>query len=272
MTRRGWSRDELLLAFNLYCKTPFGRLHRNNPDIVALADHLHRTPSAVAMKLVNFASIDPTHQQRNVRGLRNASQSDQAIFEEFSSDWEHLAFESEMASERIGVSGVGPSVGHNLSSSVAIPRQPGGHIETEEFALPSGATETQQLVRVRLVQRFFRQAVVGSYGYRCAMCQLSIPDLLNASHIIPWSADVARRADPTNGLALCSLHDRAFDRGLLAVDADLRIAVSPRLLTESPSEVHEVALIRIAGKPLDLPNRFSPDRLALAHHRENVFS
>jgi hypothetical protein len=59
---------------------------------------------------------------------------------------------------------------------------------------------------------------------------------------------------------------------LLAVDADLRIAVSPRLLTESPSEVHEVALIRIAGKPLDLPNRFSPDRLALAHHRENVFS
>jgi hypothetical protein len=187
MTLRGWSRDELLLAFNLYCKTPFGRLHRNNLDIIALADHLGRTPSAVAMKLVNFASLDPTHQQRNVSGLRNASQSDQAIFEEFSSDWERLAFESEMASERIGVSGTGPPVGHNLSPSVAVPRQPG------------------------------------------------------------------------------SLHDRAFDRGFLAVDADLRIAVSPRLLTESPSEVHEVALIQIAGKPLALPNRFGPDRAALAH-------
>lgn len=112
---------------------------------------------------------------------------------------------------------------------------------------------------------------MASYGYRCAICQIGIPDLLNASHIIPWTTDVVRRADPTNGLALCGLHDRAFDRGLVAVDPELRILVSKRLLIDSPPDVHEVALMRIAGKPLAIPSRFAPDRVALAHHREEVF-
>ena len=57
--KRGWTRDELLVAFNLYCKTPFGRLHQRNPEIIRLASALGRTPSALAMKLVNFASLDP---------------------------------------------------------------------------------------------------------------------------------------------------------------------------------------------------------------------
>ena len=54
-----WTRQQLKLAFHLYCQLPFGRLHRRNPEIVDLAELLGRTPSAVAMKLVNFASLDP---------------------------------------------------------------------------------------------------------------------------------------------------------------------------------------------------------------------
>ena len=53
--------------------------------------------------------------------------------------------------------------------------------------------------------------------------------LLNASHIIPWSVDKMRRADPRNGLSLCVLHDRAFDRGLIAVDEDFRIILSEKV-------------------------------------------
>ena len=53
------------------------------------------------MKLVNFASLDPAHQRRNIAGLKNASQGDREIFAEFSSDWERLAFESEQAAERL---------------------------------------------------------------------------------------------------------------------------------------------------------------------------
>ena len=101
MTRHNWTRNELLIAFNLYCKTPFGRLHRNNPDVIQLASVIGRTPSAVAMKLVNFASLDPAHQRRNVSGLRNVSRLDREIFEEFSLNWEALAFESEQALARL---------------------------------------------------------------------------------------------------------------------------------------------------------------------------
>lgn len=253
MGRQGWTRDELLLAFNLYCRTPFGRLHRNNQDIIELASIIGRTPSAVAMKLVNFASLDPVHQRRDVRGLHNVSRSDREIVQEFLSNWEHLAFESEQAHSRLA------------------PTSPDNPYGKPEPNIPVGPTDEERIVRARTVQRFFRDVVLASYENRCSICSLSVKELLNASHIIPWSNNVARRADPTNGLALCSLHDRAFDRGLLTVGADLQVVVAPSLKIDEPPMVHQVALIAIEGKPIALPHRFSSDPAALRFHRENVF-
>ena len=86
-----WTRDQLIAALDLYCRTPFGRLHRGNPDVVTLAKAIRRTPSAVAMKLVNFASFDPVQQKRGIRGLSNAAQADREIWEEFQGDWAELA-------------------------------------------------------------------------------------------------------------------------------------------------------------------------------------
>jgi len=57
MARDNWTREQLILAFNLYCKLPFGRLHHRNPQIIELAGMIGRTPSAVAWKLSNFASL-----------------------------------------------------------------------------------------------------------------------------------------------------------------------------------------------------------------------
>jgi putative restriction endonuclease len=149
--------------------------------------------------------FSPNKTSGNHAGLKNASQGDREIFAEFSSDWERLAFESEEAVQRI------------ISGMKVVPEAPA------EVCAPEMPTERDQVVRVRLVQRFFRGAVLASYGYRCSVCRVSMPELLKASHIIPWSADVARQADSANGLAMCALHDRAFDRGLLAIDDDLRI-------------------------------------------------
>jgi putative restriction endonuclease len=95
MARRNWTRDELIVAFNLYCKLPFGQYHRRNPQVIELARLLSRTPDAVAMKLCNFASLDPTHQKRGVRGLGNSGKLDPQIWEEFNNNWEQLAIESE---------------------------------------------------------------------------------------------------------------------------------------------------------------------------------
>lgn len=55
-----WQEDELLLTLHLYCRTPFGKLHKTNPDIIQLANTIGRSPSAVALKAVNFASLDPS--------------------------------------------------------------------------------------------------------------------------------------------------------------------------------------------------------------------
>ena len=59
-SKGNWTSEQLKLAFAFYCHTPFGKLDRKNPQIIELAKLIGRTPSALAMKLVNFASLDPS--------------------------------------------------------------------------------------------------------------------------------------------------------------------------------------------------------------------
>lgn len=139
------------------------------------------------------------------------------------------------------------------------------------FKIPEGPTEVVATVRVRRMQRFFRTAVLVSYESRCAISRLAIPDLLVASHIIPWSANESRRADPHNGICLNALYDRAFDCGLLTFDDDLCVMISPQLRTASPPPFQVQTLLNIEGQKLTLPERFAPDPVAIAYHRTHVF-
>ena len=58
-TSAQWTRKQTLAALHVYFQLPFGQLHQRNPLITQLALWIGRTPSAVALKLVNFASLDP---------------------------------------------------------------------------------------------------------------------------------------------------------------------------------------------------------------------
>ena len=78
-----WTRNETLAAFHIYLQLPFGQLHRNQPRIVQLSQWMGRTASAVAMKLVNLASLDPQIVASGRRGMGNASKLDQQIWNEF---------------------------------------------------------------------------------------------------------------------------------------------------------------------------------------------
>lgn len=93
--RKCWSRDELMIAMNLYCKLSFGQIHQRTPIIIEVSQKLGRTPSSLAMKLVNFASLDPDLQARGVKGLQGASQADRAIWNEFHKNWDDFGYESE---------------------------------------------------------------------------------------------------------------------------------------------------------------------------------
>ncbi|HEY2785269.1 MAG TPA: HNH endonuclease [Fimbriiglobus sp.] len=242
-----WTRDQLLLALRLYMRTPFGKLHGKNPEIIELASRIGRSPNALAMKASNFASIDP---KLDRKGLPNSSRADQSIWAEFESNPTRLAIEAEEATERL---------------------QADINLTEPQITIPSGESDGKRLVRVRRIQSFFRSAVTISYQGKCALSGIAVPELLTASHIIPWSDSVERRADPTNGLLLNALFDRAFDRGLIGFDDEYRVLVSSRL----PNLLHPAAmdccLLQIAGQPLAMPKRFVPDRAAIAYHRTNVF-
>lgn len=253
LKHRGWTRDECILVLDLYCRTPFGKLHAGNPDVADLAALLNRTAGAVAMKAVNFASLDPEQQRRGVSGLKNASRLDRQIFAEFLAVGHWLDFLEEVEAARYRVDTL-----RNLTNAAhQAPLEPAPN-----------ETETWRQSKVRLVQSFFRKTVLSSYDMCCAFCRLNDVRLLAASHIIPWADDETRRADPTNGLSLCALHDRAFDRGLMCIDDDLRIRVSKELLHDVQAvELCRVAFAEINGQRMNVPYRFTPDPAALAYHR-----
>lgn len=251
--RRPWSREELIVAFNLYCRIPFGRIHTRNSQIIEVAHSLSRTPSSLAMKMVNFASLDPFHRRRNVKGLSNASNLDRAIWNEFHENWQELAQQSQRMLNLL-----------DTTKEAAYDR-------LNEKLIAVARTETTAIMKVRLVQSFFRDTILAIYRSRCALCSLPISGLIVASHIIPWSKNAERRADPTNGVALCALHDRAFDRGLIAFDDEYRTVISQKLRTAKSVPLQQVGFIDMEGRKLRLPDRFAPDKSALSYHRERIF-
>ena len=124
---------------------------------------------------------------------------------------------------------------------------------------------------MRLVQSFFSRSVLASYGFKCSFCGLEVRSLLNASHIIPWKVSIELRADPRNGFCLCVLHDRAFDRGLMTVNADSRLVISKRVKKTNPVPLHRVGLLDLEGQRIHLPGRFLPNEKCLEYHRASIF-
>uniref|UniRef100_E6QTZ9 Putative restriction endonuclease n=1 Tax=mine drainage metagenome TaxID=410659 RepID=E6QTZ9_9ZZZZ len=238
-----WTKEELRLALALYCQMPFGKMHSRNPEIIRLAQQIGRTPSAVAMKLVNFASLDPQITNSGRVGLGNASALDREVWGEFQKDWEGQLVEASKV------------------------------IEPEVFELPSQDMETMRRseVEIRTKQSVFRKMVLSSYVGRCCITGLSDPRLLVASHIVPWNEDKKNRLNPQNGLCLNVLHDKAFDRGLITVTPELTISVSPELkkLRDDPFAANN--LVSMDGAKIRLPEKFAPSPEFLAWHGEHVF-
>jgi len=83
---RRWTEDETKSALDLYFRIPFGRIHSKNPEIIALAKAINRTPSSAAMKLANFASLDPKITRTGRKGLSEATALDRKVWAEFHAD------------------------------------------------------------------------------------------------------------------------------------------------------------------------------------------
>ena len=255
-----WTREHFLVALNLYCKLPFGKLDKKNPIIVEVATRMGRTPSSLAMKLVNFASLDPVQKARGVRGLSGATNQDKAMWEEFHANLSALGPESEQLLHDLFTQDEAKEVDFLARDKVRL-------------VVPSGPTETQATVKVRRGQQFFRQTVLNAYDIRCCISGINVPRLLVASHIKPWrDCSDNDRLSPRNGLCLSALHDAAFDAGLITLDEKLTVVLGKRLRSFFPQPALEQSFVPFEGKIIQLPKKLAePDPAFLAYHRNDVF-
>lgn len=232
----------MLAALSLYCQIPFGRIYSTNPDVIATANRVGRTSSAVALKLANFASLDPDHQSRGVRGMQNASALDRKVWDRYYGRWEDLSLAT-LASDERSEAEVG--------------------IETSREAT----------VLVRRGQSFFRKAVLAAYDGTCCITGIALPELIRASHIVPWSHRENSRLDPRNGVALNALHDAALDRGLMTLSDKCEVILSRRLRDQIQEQaVYEQYFAQYEGIVISLPERFMPSKECLEYHREQIFA
>ncbi len=245
--RRNWSEEEVRLALALYLRTPFGRMHRRNPQVIALARYLQRTPAAVALKLCNLAALDDSLPRA---GMRNASRADRRVWRRFRAAPDSLLPAWRKLMRLLGEAECADTVSSTLR---------------EERELPLRDTlgrEREVVVRQRIGQDMFRRAVLASYEGRCALTGIDDARLLTASHIVPWREAPEIRLDPCNGICLNALHDRAFDRHLITFDEDWRLVISPCL----PARARH-CLLAVEEPRLRLPRRFLPSREYMERHR-----
>ncbi len=253
MAIRNWTRDELILTINLYCKLSFGQLHKNNPKVIELSKTIDRTPSAVAWKLVNFSSLDPSIRRRGLKGANHTSKLDEEIWYEFFDNLSELAFESEALLAKYANQNI---------------------IETTNIYyadLPKEGKERKSIIKSRVNQSFFRRMILSSYENKCSITGLPITELLVASHIVPWANDTNNRMNPCNGICLNALHDRAFDKGLITITNDYKLVISKRFRVFHKESSINQFFNAYDGQKLSLPQRFLPKQEFLEYHQENVF-
>lgn len=246
-----WTRDELILAINLYCKTPFGKMHSGNDEVKKLALLIGRTPSSIALKLGNFASFDPSLKERGIKGASNASKLDKKIWDEFYKNWDAALIESE----------------NLLAKAKHTTIEKLNRIDLSDL---KQGLEKERLIKTRVNQSIFRTMILAAYNNTCAITGINNTSLLIASHISGWSNDEKNRLNPTNGICLNALHDKAFDNGLITIDAeDYTVRISSKLKVRHVSDSIKMNFLNLEGNIINLPDKFLPSKEFLKIHNDN---
>ena len=255
--RKRWNREELLVVLNLYHKLRFGQFDQRQPVVIDLAERIGRTPSAVAMKLSNLASLDPALKLRGIGGLKGASNLDSDMWEEYHANPAELI---PLGQERFDA--LFAANEHETTEVI-----PGKGIRTRKRP-PEGETETSAVTKQRRGQDYFRDIVLNNYDNRCGITGLPVRELLIASHILPWRDHEAERLNVRNGICLNRLHDAAFDQGLIGFDDELRMMLSTRLKSYLPQESVVIHFEAYERNILHFPNdATAPEITFIKKHR-----
>lgn len=247
-----WTREQTIIAFNVYCKIPFKSSSSRHPDVIKYAQIIGRSPSALNMKIGNFGRLDPQLKQKGITGLSHGSKLEKEIWDEFHGNWEDLIYESELLVAQFQNKNITDVMNIDLGN------------------VPLGESR-ERIVKTRVNQSFFRSVVLSSYNQQCCITGLPLPELLVASHIVPWSENKKQRLNPRNGLCLNALHDKAFDRGLITVSTDYKIIVSNDVMKSDADNIVKNYFVKFHNNKIRMPDKFHPEKEFLQYHNKNIF-
>lgn len=250
--RKLWTHDELVLTLDLYYRLPFGRLVRTTPDVIELANLIGRSNNAVALRLVNYAACDPVIINSGRTGMVGGMSICKPIWDEYVNRKEELFYEAQQIKATLTNSTVEKIL----------------KIKEKELQ----GQDRQAYVKQRINQQAFRSMILNIYEKSCAITGITVPDLLVASHIIPWSECKEERLNPENGLCLSSLYDKAFDRGYISLDNHYRVILAEKLKIYHREPFYEKHFASIEGKTIHLPEYHKPNKTFLEWHRDTIFN
>ena len=253
-TRNLWTRVELILAFNLYLKIPFGKMHSTNKDVIHLASLIGRTPNSIALRLVNFASVDPVLKARGIKGMDGGTKIVQPIWDEFYHNQEELVF----LSEQILAQKENTSIENKYQELL---------FDIKDL---KGETAIRQ-VKTRVNQSVFRQMVLANYSAKCAITGIDIPELLLASHIMPWSLNEEHRLNPENGICLSALYDKAYDKGIIGITPNYEVIFSTSLKSKKETSFYKNNFAPIENLKISEPLKYLPKKEFLEFHLDTIF-
>lgn len=254
MKREIWTREQLLMTLNVYFKIPYGSITGSNQHVQKIAKIINRSPNAVALKMCNFGSFDPAQQARGIKGLTNSGKLDRIIFNEFTNNWDDMLFES----EQLLVEREASTIEQKYSSLLIDLNDKKGEYKIRE-------------IKTRINQNLFRRIILSIYGNKCAVTEIDISELLVAGHILPWAYHEKERLNPENGICLSNLYDRAFEKGFIGIDTDYQFIISPELKRKYQNPYFENFFGRFENQPINLPDRFLPNKEFLDYHLNEIF-
>jgi putative restriction endonuclease len=185
--RNLWTREETILAFELYCTLPKGQDRVGNEEVKKLSEAMERPVNSVKLKLQNFKSYDKSYTQQGRTGLRHGSKIDEEVCLEFFDNWDNLVVEANDIKIKRGLMPADENTAENNVTSVGYDKV---------------ASRSE-----RIGQTFFRETLLAIYDNKCCFTGMDVTRLLRASHIKPWSEsnDINEKTNPRNGLLLNAL-------------------------------------------------------------------
>lgn len=247
MANRLWTRDEFILALDLYFRTPFGQIHKNNPDIIKLAEFIGRTPSSVGMRLSNYANCDPKLKAAGIKGLDGGKEKCQPYWDEFANSRGKLM-----------------SAAIEARTHIVESHSNGGN----QFY--THVSEWDNLVN-EMYDYAFQDIVSKNYQSHCAISGMKASQFLVGCHIIPSSENEKEAMKASNGIFLNILYARAFVEGLIGFDTNYKIHFSPELQSHKLENGYHL-FKRYEGESLKLGDVVvKPDVNFLEWHMDTVF-